>query len=116
MKAYLDFAADPVSAAGQLDAETGDVLFLCGLDRDEAVAVMAVYAANSTLGGSLDATGTLYTAPGVSVRGAWETYITVTQSHIWTTPWRAWFCEESLSPSRILVTVLDDIVNYYRSA
>ena len=70
MKAYLDFAADPVAAAAALDAETGNVLFLCGLDRAEAASVMAIYAANSTLGGALDGTGTRYTAGSLIMQNA----------------------------------------------
>lgn len=113
MKAYLDFSADPAAAAAALDAESGNVLFLCGLDRAEAASVMAIYAANSTLGGALDETGTRYTAGSLIVQGAWETYISVTQAHVWTTAWDQWFCEESLSPSRHLVQVFDAIVAYY---
>lgn len=116
MKAYLDFSADPAAAAAALDAETGNVLFLCGLDRAEAQALMAVYASHSTRGGALDETGTRYTAGSLIVQGAWETYISVTQTHVWTTAWDQWFCEEGLSPSQHLVQVLDAVIVYYATS
>lgn len=114
MADYLDITDLPGTAAA-LDAKTGEVLFLCGLDRQEALANMQAYAGASSKGGTLNTSTLTYEAGDLTVHGAWECDIgyAAAQDTVWLTPFAAIVIEDSLAPSDLLVQVLDAIVTYY---
>lgn len=84
---YIDMSEDAPNAAPQLDAAVGRNLFLCGLYRNEAEAVMDLYLAETARSWTLDRPNLRLTDGDDVIAVTWETGFSFKHDFAFTELW-----------------------------
>ena len=117
MTIYVPLMDNPAAGAAQLDALTGTVAFLAGLDRPQAAAAFTLYQSRSArTGATFDAAALRVTQGATVIQFAWETDIAVGQDVIWTTVWTELAIEDRLFPTQYLIDAITAIITAQRAA
>lgn len=117
MTIYVPLMDSPAAGATQLDALTGTVVFLAGLDRAEAAAAFGAYQQRSARSvASFDAAALKVTDGATTIQFAWETNIATGQDLLWGTVWTELAIENRLCPSWDLVLTFEAIIKAQRAA
>ncbi|MFV0292943.1 MAG: hypothetical protein ACK5II_06905 [Paracoccus sp. (in: a-proteobacteria)] len=111
MTIYTPLMDSPADLTAILDGLTGMVAFLAGIDRPQAqVAVDLYQAGSSRTGATWDRDDLSITDGATVIHLFWETDISVTQTHAWTTVWTQLVIEDRLAPSGMLIDCFEAII------